>query len=343
MHLAADADRRAARAPADPVCSPSSTRPSVARRHAGETTTPAFAVEGCVHAERAADHRCTELGTTLGMLGFGGHRRGRSLTNGGDAERVAPRCGTVSAQLRTGGAYDAEFHGAWENGQSFLTAPRRTFAVGYPDVVEWKGTGRAPGDEVAPIDLPRRPRGTWSAASTSPTSCSTSRRPTSSTSRCSLGRAARAARGSGRHREASDWYTEVAPTEYQALYDAVRDALPTGDGIGARPRARRPGHSLTRLPPPRGHDRSVPLPGLDEVGRGHRQGRTEPESHGTSPPTAAQNAAGPRSSTCRRNNATRSARWLRPGWPPVRPRRCLREHCLQPCPQPYRSGEVERP
>ena len=55
-------------------------------------------------------------------------------------------------RLRAGGAYDAEFHAAWANGQAFLTADDGLRGR-LPRVVEWKGTGRAPGDEVAPIDL----------------------------------------------------------------------------------------------------------------------------------------------------------------------------------------------
>ena len=93
----------------------------------------------------------TELGTGLGMLG---------LADVDEAVRartpvmhsLSPEMWERLARLRAGGAYDAEFHAAWANGQAFLAAADGLRGR-LPNVVEWKGTGRAPGDEVAPIDL----------------------------------------------------------------------------------------------------------------------------------------------------------------------------------------------
>src|SRR5580698_1869618 len=65
---------------------------------------------------------------------------------------LSPEMWQHLAQLRAGGAYDAEFHAAWANGRAFLAASEGLRGRP-PEVVEWKGTGRAPGDEVAPIDL----------------------------------------------------------------------------------------------------------------------------------------------------------------------------------------------
>ena len=66
----------------------------------------------------------TELGTGLGMLG---------LADIDDAVRshtpvmhsMSPDMWERLERLRAGGAYDAEFHAAWANGQAFLTARRR--------------------------------------------------------------------------------------------------------------------------------------------------------------------------------------------------------------------------
>ena len=123
-------------------------------------------------------------------------------------------------RLRAGGAYDAEFHAAWANGQAFLTADDGLRGR-LPQVVEWKGTGRAPGDEVAPIDL--RVDHVYLV------SCKYLSKILFNVSPASIfdsllfggpGRGARAARevlpGGG------DWYAEVAPAEYQALYESVR-------------------------------------------------------------------------------------------------------------------------
>jgi len=93
----------------------------------------------------------TELGTGLGMLGLAGIDEAvRSRTP--VMHSLSPEMWERMERLRAGGAYDAEFHAAWANGQAFLTAGDGLRGR-LPQVIEWKGTGRAPGDEVAPIDL----------------------------------------------------------------------------------------------------------------------------------------------------------------------------------------------
>src|SRR6202050_4512771 len=143
---------------------------------------------------------------------------------------LSPEMWERLAGLRSGGAYDAEFHAAWANGQAFLTADDGLRGR-LPQVVEWKGTGRAPGDEVAPIDL--RVDHVYLI------SCKYLSKILFNVSPASIfdsllfggpGRGTRAARevlpGGG------DWYAEVAPVEYEALYECVR--LGAGD---ARPAA----------------------------------------------------------------------------------------------------------
>ena len=93
----------------------------------------------------------TELGTALGMLGtpdIDVAVRSRTPV----MHSLSPEDWDRLAQLRAGGAFDTEFHAAWENGRAFLAA-EDGLRGRLPNVVEWKGTGRAPGDEVAPIDL----------------------------------------------------------------------------------------------------------------------------------------------------------------------------------------------
>ena len=199
----------------------------------------------------------TELGTGLGMLG---------LADVDEAVRartpvmhsLSPEMWERLARLRAGGAYDAEFHAAWANGQAFLAAADGLRGR-LPNVVEWKGTGRAPGDEVAPIDL--RVDHVYLV------SCKYLSNILFNVSPSHVfddllaggpGRAGRAARGA--LPSAGDWYAEVAPTEYQALYDAVRAAASRSEGVepaaGVPPR-----HDRTPL----GGGRSpaaVSLPGL---------------------------------------------------------------------------------
>ena len=65
------------------------------------------------------------------------------------SDRVA---GYLLGALRAGGAYDVEFHAAWENGRAFFMAGEGLRGR-QPVVVEWKGSVRSAGDEVAPVDL----------------------------------------------------------------------------------------------------------------------------------------------------------------------------------------------
>ena len=161
----------------------------------------------------------TELGTGLGMLGLGAvddALRSRTPV----MRSLSPEMWERLDGLRAGGAYDAEFHAAWANGQAFLTAADGLRGR-LPQVVEWKGTGRAPGDEVAPIDL--RVDHVYLV------SCKYLSKILFNVSPASIfdsllyggpGRGSRAGRevlpGGG------DWFADVAPGEYQALYESVR-------------------------------------------------------------------------------------------------------------------------
>ena len=133
----------------------------------------------------------TELGTGLGMLGLAGIDEAlRSRT--AVMHSLSPEMWERLDRLRAGGAYDAEFHAAWANGQAFLP-PTTACGAACP---RWS-SGRAP---AAPRATRWRPStcasttSTWSAASTSRRSSSTSPRPASSTRSSSAGRAGAAGR-----------------------------------------------------------------------------------------------------------------------------------------------------
>ncbi len=246
----------------------------------------------------------TELGTGLGMLGLDGLEAAvRSRTS--VMHSLSPEMWDRLDHLRVGGAYDAEFHAAWANGQAFLTAADGLRGR-LPYVVEWKGTGRAPGDEVAPIDL--RVDHVYLV------SCKYLSKILFNVSPASIfdsllfggpGRAGRAARedlpGGG------DWYAEVAPIEYQALYEAVRLAARGAESIA--PSA--PPTPLAKPERPARSPAAMALPGLDDA--------AEPAERGLrhAAPAAALLHDLPRRAvdlTVIQRDAL--GHWLRPGWPP---------------------------
>ena len=247
----------------------------------------------------------TELGTGLGMLGLAGIDESvRSRTP--VMHSLSPEMWDRLERLRAGGAYDAEFHAAWANGQAFLTAGDGLRGR-LPLVVEWKGTGRAPGDEVAPIDL--RVDHVYLI------SCKYLSKILFNVSPASIfdsllfggpGRGPRAARealpGGG------DWYAEVAPDEYEALYECVRLAARHAED-GAPPssptastRSENPGH------PPA----AVALPGL-----GGREVAAVPAADGarTSAVPPALHHLPPRAVDLTVSQREALGHWLRPGWP----------------------------
>ena len=154
----------------------------------------------------------TELATGLGMLG---HPSVDEALAARPAEMVSvsPETWDLLGRLRAGGAHGASFDAAFANGAAFLAADdglrgRR------PRTVEWKGSGRAPGDDVAPVDL--RVDHVYLV------SCKYLSKILYNASPAHLFDELLA----GRHgRRSADWYEACAPAEYQALYRAVRAAL----------------------------------------------------------------------------------------------------------------------
>jgi hypothetical protein len=247
----------------------------------------------------------TELGTGLGMLGLAGIDEAVASRTP-VMHSLSPEMWERLTLLRSGGAYDAEFHTAWANGQAFLTAGDGLRGR-LPQIIEWKGTGRAPGDEVAPVDL--RVDHVYLVSCKYLSKILFNVSPTSVFDALLFGgpgRAPRALRdvapGGG------DWYAEVAPVEYQALYQCVHLAA-RGTGVtttapssASSPRSERHGHGSA----------AVALPGLGTADTAstpgpERQDRPLPPALHQLPPRAVDLTVPQREAL---------GHWLRSGWPP---------------------------
>ncbi len=153
----------------------------------------------------------TEITTGLGMLGMG---------SVDEALAACPEAMVgVEAQqydrlidARAQGRYEAQFEEAWANGVAFAAA-ESGLRGRKPMRVEWKGAHQAPSYEQIPADL--RVDHVYLV------SCKYGSRLLHNVSPAHLFERLLATR----RREAGDWYLKVAPTEYQALYEATRQYL----------------------------------------------------------------------------------------------------------------------
>jgi hypothetical protein len=278
----------------------------------------------------------TELGTALGMLGASDVDEAlRSRTE--VMHSVSPEMWARLGQLRAGGAYDADFHAAFENGRAFLVA-EDGLRERRPRIVEWKGTGRAPGDEVAPIDL--RVDHVYLVSCKYLSNILFNVSPAHIFDDLLVGRMSRhgprgGARDTDRSRESSacadpggagpggDWYAEVAPAEYQALYEEVRRAvLEPSPAKAGLPALSAPGSALRpRSGSTKASFAPSVFPGLEDaveaggVGGGPRSGvGGDPEARRREPPPAL------RTLPARAVDLTAEQRdglghWLKHGWP----------------------------
>jgi hypothetical protein len=278
----------------------------------------------------------TELGTALGMLG---------ASDVDDALRsrtpvmhsVSPELWARLGQLRAGGAYDADFHAAFENGRAFLVA-QDGLRERPPRIVEWKGTGRAPGDEVAPIDL--RVDHVYLVSCKYLSNILFNVSPAHIFDDLLVGRLSRprpGARDTGRAREPAggadpggsdpggagaggagaggDWYAEVAPAEYQALYEEVRRAvLEAAPAVGGAPALSVPGPGLDpRSGPAATSFAPSSFPGLeDSAEAGGTAGWPEVRRQGN-PRVLRTLPAGAVDLTPEQRDALGD--WLKQGWP----------------------------
>jgi hypothetical protein len=168
----------------------------------------------------------TELGTGLGMLGdddLDDVLAARSPVMRSLSPEDWDRLGSV----RAGGAYNTEFHAAWLNGRSFLAA-RDGLRGRRPEVVEWKGASRGSGDEAAPVDL--RIDHVYLVSCKYASKILFNASPTHVFDSLLVGGPARPGRGLG-----GDWFAEVAPVEYQHLYEEVRRAVREADTGSSAP------------------------------------------------------------------------------------------------------------
>lgn len=154
----------------------------------------------------------TELMTGLAMLGH--HSVTDALADRpAEMVSVSPELWMTLESACAGGAHRADIDAAWANGQAFLAA-RDGLRGRRPTTIEWKGSQRAPGDEVAPIDL--RVDHVYLV------SCKYLSRIVVNASPARLfDRLLQGAHGA----RSSDWYEEVAPAEHRRLYLAVRHEL----------------------------------------------------------------------------------------------------------------------
>ena len=278
----------------------------------------------------------TELGTGLGMLGLPDIDQAIGARPA-VMHSLSPENWQHLALLRGGGAFDAEFHAAWENGRAFLSAADGLRGR-LPQIVEWKGTGRAPGDEVAPIDL--RVDHVYLVSCKYLSAILFNVSPAHVFDSLLIGGQSRAAgRGAvaaardvlaGGGSAGGDWYAEVAPTEYQALYDAVRAAAERGEGAVSAS-ARRAGVRGAAVATRSGRGGDAPvLPGLgavqtevealvggdEDAGVGVEALWEAGRSNGSGGAVAALRELPQRATELTSTQRDTLGRWLRPGWPP---------------------------
>jgi hypothetical protein len=272
----------------------------------------------------------TEVGTALGMLGLADVDEALR-TRTPVMRSLSPETWDRLASLRAGGVFDTEFHAAWENGRAFLAA-EDGLRGRVPVVVEWKGAGRAPGDEVAPVDL--RVDHVYLVSCKYLSDILFNVSPSHVFDYLLLTGQSRSARttrdllpGGG------DWYAEVAPAEYQALYEVVRLAIHHAEAAGpgqrsgaaARPRPASSASGSARA------TTVVSLPGLEDAAAltatgppGH-DADAEANANGTvAPPNGPRLTAPPatlhglplRATDLTAEQRDALGQWLRPGWPP---------------------------
>ncbi|MGH9124217.1 MAG: hypothetical protein ACRDZ8_05750 [Acidimicrobiales bacterium] len=158
----------------------------------------------------------TELVTGLGTLGY--DSAGEAIgARPAEMVSVSPETWELLERAHAGGALAASFELAWSNGVAFARA-REGLRERRPIVIEWKGSQRAPGDEVAPIDL--RIDHVYLISCKYLSKITINASPSHLFQRLLQG--PHGVRG-------GDWYEEVAPDEYRQLYESVLAELGWSD------------------------------------------------------------------------------------------------------------------
>ena len=150
----------------------------------------------------------TELVTGLGMLDFDSVEEAL-VARPSQMVSVSPETWDVLWRAWEGGALEQDFRISWENGRAFFEAAdglrgRR------PLVIEWKGSHRAPGDEVAPVDL--RIDHVFLVSCKYLSKIMINASPFHLFERLLQG---------GHGVRSADWYSHVAASEYRDLYESV--------------------------------------------------------------------------------------------------------------------------
>jgi hypothetical protein len=158
----------------------------------------------------------TDLVTGLGTLGYDSVAEAITARPA-EMVSVSPEVWDLLGHAHDGGALNASFEQAWSNGVAFLHA-QEGLRGRRPIVIEWKGSQRSPGDEVAPIDL--RIDHVYLISCKYLSKITINASPSHLFQRLLLG--PHGLRG-------SDWYEEVAPDEYQQLYEIVLTELGWSD------------------------------------------------------------------------------------------------------------------
>lgn len=172
----------------------------------------------------------TELATALGTLPY--HGLTAALSSRPAEMRLSSATWDRLDALYESRGFADDFAVAYANGQSFA-ASEDALAGRPPRVIEWTGGRRPAGDEVAPIDL--RIDHVYML------SCKYLSANIWNASPARLFDGLLATSGSW---DSADWYHEVAPAEYQSLYEAtvraaqLRDVPDTADQLSTRDRAR---------------------------------------------------------------------------------------------------------
>jgi hypothetical protein len=144
------------------------------------------------------------------MLGFGSPDVALAARPAAMAS-VSPEIWARLAEARQGGGNDPAFEAAFANGAAFLAA-RDGLRNRQPVLVEWKGGHRGVGDEAAPIDL--------RVDHVFLVSCKYQSQILHNSSPRLLFDHLLSPGATGR---GGDWFAEMAPEPYQALYGALRD------------------------------------------------------------------------------------------------------------------------
>lgn len=172
----------------------------------------------------------TELATALGTLPYSS--LAEALGSRPTEVRLTPTTWDRLDDLYESRGFADDFAVAYANGQSFAASPD-ALAGRPPRVIEWTGGRRPAGDEVAPIDLRIDHVYMLSCKYLSANICNPSP--------ARLFDGLLATTGTW---DSADWYDEVAPAEYQSLYEAtvraaqLHDVPDTVQQLSTRDRAR---------------------------------------------------------------------------------------------------------